>query len=615
MKKATLVLTIILSYTLAYAVPALNLPIEVTQPDGTKITIRLYGDEHFNYATSEDGYLIKEAEDGFYKFATMTEDGAIAVSKFVCKPISKRTNEEKVFLQNIAKKNKFNEIVAKVAPIRRQQSMIIGTGSPQRIGGYVGGDKYLVILIGYSDLEFSSTREAFDNMLNQKGYSVSGAEGSAKDYFEFSSNSKFSPQFDVVGPYKAPKNMEYYGADGYDANGNKKIDLRAGELIVEACKLAMNAGVDLKQYDTNNDSFIDNVCIFYAGYGTAEGGSNNAIWPHCFRVRGTPVVGSVRVRDYVVMPEFRGGSGKKMAGIGTFCHEFSHFLGLPDFYKTDGSNESTLNNWDLMDAGCYNGPNERGDVPCGYSAYERFFMGWLTPTPLTNSDTYKLNPLSSTTPEAYLVSQKEDGSHNLDGQNPNPVNFYLLENRKKESFDKYLPANGMLIWRVMYNKTAWEYNKPNNTLPYRMDIMEADSIPGKNTLSGDTYPRPNATGFKFVSSDNKPWNNRQVSEITKNGDIIQFVFDNGNGDNKNSGNNEPFTIGISTDNSWIITAATSGNYRVHIFSLSSQLISSKDFSDKIELSTSGLAKGGYQIIIENLSVKGKNRFTSIPIVK
>ncbi len=612
MKKATLVLTIILSYTLAYAVPALHLPIEVIQPDGTKITIRLHGDEHFNYATSEDGYLIKEAEDGFYKFATMSEDGVITASNFVCKPISKRTNEEKLFLKNIAQKNNFNDIVPKVNPIRHQQSMATRSGSPQRIGGYVGGDKYLVVLIGYSNLAFSRTKDEFNNLLNQKGYSVNGAIGSAKDYFEFSSHSKFSPTFDVVGPYKASNTMAYYGADGADG----AIDLKVGELIVEACKLAMADGVDLKQYDTNGDSYIDNVCVFYAGYGTAEGGSANAIWPHCFRVSGTPVVGSVRVRDYVVMPEFRGHSGQRMAGIGAFCHEFSHFMGLPDFYKTDGSGGSTLYTWDLMDAGCYNGPGNGGDVPCGYSAYERFFMGWIAPTPLINSETYTLNTLSGTTPEAYLVSQNADGSHNLDGKSPNPVNFYLLENRKKESFDTYLPANGMLIWRVMYNINAWEYNRPNNTTPHRMDIMEADANSSRASVAGDTYPRTNATSFKFVSSDNTSWNNREVTEITKTDDIIQFVFGNGSSSGgNNTDTNDPFTVGISTDNSWIITAATSGTYRAHIYSLASQLISSKDFSDKIELSTTGLEKGGYLIIIENLSIEGKNRFTSIPIIK
>lgn len=61
----------------------------------------------------------------------------------------------------------------------------------------------------------------------------------------------------------------------------------------------------------------------------------------------------------------------KVEGIGTFCHEFSHCLGLPDFYDTNYNGHFGMASWSLMDSGSY---NDDGYTPIGYSAYEKEFM-------------------------------------------------------------------------------------------------------------------------------------------------------------------------------------------------------------------------------------------------
>ena len=69
-----------------------------------------------------------------------------------------------------------------------------------------------------------------------------------------------------------------------------------------------------------------------------------------------------------------------------FCHEFSHVLGLPDYYDTtNGVNYDfflTPGNWDVMDVGLYDGD---GFIPAAYSAHERWWMGWNEPTLLNDS--------------------------------------------------------------------------------------------------------------------------------------------------------------------------------------------------------------------------------------
>lgn len=610
MKKKILLATLLLVInTIVYAMPAHPLPIVVTQPDGTQITIRIHGDEHFNYTTSEDGYLIKRAEDGFFKFATLDKKGIITPTSFVCRPIEQRTNSEKLYLQNVASKENYKELIPEVwnSNISRRLSPA-RSNSPMRMGGYVGGTKYLVILVGYSDLPFTQSRENFDEMLNQNGYNVRGAVGSAKDYFTFSSDGQFVPTFDVHGPYTMPNTMAYYGRD--DSRGE---DGRVSELIVEACRKVAADGVNLSQYDTNRDGYIDNVCVFYAGYGTAEGGSNDAIWPHYYQVYPVQDVGSVKVRDYVVMPEFRGYCGSIMTGIGPFCHEFSHFLGLPDFYKTDGSSDpSTLHDWDLMDGGCYNGPGGRGDVPCGYSTYERFFMGWLRPELLSDNGNYNVSPLGNSASKAYLIPQTSNATHNLDGKNPNPTNFYLIENRKQSEFDTYLPASGMLIWQVLYNYNNWAYNRPNNNTPYGMYIMAADGNLNSSTQSNDAFPLSNVTSHKLTSTTDSKWN-KVVENITRRGDDVSFSIVG------NSVGSDSFLLSIADNRNWIVKATKSGNgnYSAIVYNVLGQPIYSQQFTKEVELSTSSLNTGAYFVVVEDFDAANgsKERFTSLPVIK
>ncbi len=606
MKKIILLTTLLLALnTIVYSIPAYPYPVVVTQPDGTQITIRLHGDEHFNYITSEDGFLIKKAEDGFFKFATIDRDGVITPSSFICRPIEQRTDSEKLYIQTVASKDNFQELIPKVwqSNISRRLSPV-RSNSPKKMGGYVGGSKYLVILVGYSDLAFSHTREDFDKLLNEKGFNKNGAIGSASDYFSYSSDSQFVPEFDVKGPYTLSRPMKYYGEDSYSGDDKNILDM-----VSEACQMAVNDGVDLSQYDTNSDSYVDNICIFYAGYSTAEGGSSDAVWPHYWQFyTNQPTVGTKKLRDYIVMSELRGYSGSQMTGIGAFCHEFSHFLGLPDFYKTDRTGGSTLYNWDIMDGGCYNGPGNRGDVPCGYSSYERFFMDWLKPTLLADNGSYTVKPLGNQSSEAFILPQTSNATHNLNGRNPNPANFYMIENRKQSSFDYYLPAEGMLIWRVLYNENKWESNTPNNQTPYGMYIMAADQQLSQYNLSKDTYPQDGVTKLTLTSSTDSDWS-KLISDITRDGDNVKFSFSDVI-DNK-------FVIKIGSNNWLVESSADNGNYNAVVYNAAGQYILSKTFAKSIELSTESLEKGVYFVVVEDLneSLSSKQRFTSLPVLK
>jgi hypothetical protein len=172
-----------------------------------------------------------------------------------------------------------------------------------------------------------------------------------------------------------------------------------------------------------------------------------------------------------------------------------------------------------MDEGAY---NNNGRTPPAYSAYDRFYLNWLRPTEIKTPNQYTLDTLI-TSNKAYIITQ--NGNHNLNGANPNPVEFFTLENRQKVGWDTYLPGHGMLITRIFYNPTTWANNKPNNDI-YAMgvDIMEADGIASNATKSGDPFPGTGNIRYYNPILRNGTLIGKTITDITEINGVISFFF-------------------------------------------------------------------------------------------
>ena len=176
-------------------------------------------------------------------------------------------------------------------------------------------------------------------MVNQEGYSGYDNEqytGSVFDYFKDNSCGKFQPQFDIVGPYT----IDY---SQYSANG-----VENQEALVNAAVDAADPYVDYSQYDGDNDGYVDMVFFVFAGYGSNFNGNDSRLfWPHRYYVikdQWYVTKDGIRLWDYASSTELYGWTNHPetvhLDGIGSFCHEFSHVLGLFDFYDSDGSGMS-----------------------------------------------------------------------------------------------------------------------------------------------------------------------------------------------------------------------------------------------------------------------------------
>ena len=456
----------------ALAGVATSEPIEVTQPDGSVVKLKLVGDEFHHYYTLLDGTPVRRTEDN-----RIIPDASV-----------KAMPESALRIRKAA-----------------QQVAISGTYP------LTGSPKSLVILVNFKDLAFQYKLEDYQRLLTESGYSVNGGAGSARDYFIACSDSVFAPQFDCYGPVTVSREYSYYGSN---VGGS---DAHVPQLVVEACNLLSDSGVDLTQYDTDNDGKLDNVFIYYAGYNESDGAPANTIWPHRFIVQSGDRVQGKLIYDYACTSEMRGTSGKQMCGIGTFCHEFGHVLGLPDYYNTQDSHKYTVGTWDIMCSGSRNG-NEK--TPPSYTAGERFQLGWLKPVQLKNAGFYTLEPLASSN-TAYLIAKTE---HNLQWD-ASPNEYWLLENRQNVGWDSpstSLPGTGMLIWHITYTAGAWNYG-PNNNTPLPYDIEEAGGLKGYAAAS-DPFPGTfNVTEFTPVLHSGEIVE-QPLYNIAVDGKNITFTF-------------------------------------------------------------------------------------------
>lgn len=460
-----------------HAVPAYPGPVTYRNADGTTVTIQLHGDEWFNYATTPDGWPVMLDSQGVYRYAVLNAAGKVVASDVKVAdgiPANTGIDPQPVMQAILAEAHQAPAMSAKAMAWDRD-------GTTEKIGKFPvkGSPKVLVVLIEYQDVEMrSSSIDLFNRSLNGKGYNHNGATGSALEYFSASSNGQFTPQFDIYGPVKVSKNREAYGADLGGERGNDSRG--AADMIAEALKL-LDSEIDYSQYDNDGDGQVDIVYAFYAGQGQADGGPASSIWPHAWYLSGASkalTLDGVRLDRYATSCELStsGYYTPQFTGIGTFCHEFSHVMGLPDLYDTDYSGAFHPGAWDIMSSGSY---NNNSNTPPLYSGYERYVMGWVTPDLLKKPENVTLKHY--TTEGGYgdvrvipTISKNE---------------YYIIENRQKKGWDTFLPHHGMLVWHIDYLQGSWAANNPNNDISrQRIDIVEADNIQSDGTLTGDPFP-------------------------------------------------------------------------------------------------------------------------------
>ncbi|MCR5076992.1 MAG: M6 family metalloprotease domain-containing protein [Prevotella sp.] len=485
MRKILLLCCMALTTLSLWAAKANPAPIIITQSDGTQVTLYQHGDEHFSWISTADGVLVIKVDNDFY-VAEISKTGELKATKQLAHNSNMRSvTEDKAVKEQEAKKHLFFSTATRTIAQTRAQS--IGTRKPAYFP-HTGTPKVLTILVEFSDTVFSAQdpKATFTEYLNSdgplknRGLREDRNHGSVRQYFSSMSSGAFQPEFDVVGPFKLDKPSMYYGED---KNGNQ--DYNYMNLIKDACEAAKGT-VDFSKYDSNGDNMVDLVYVIYAGWGQNTTGTSNDLWPKSsyFSEGRGPVFNGKNIGRFGISNElnYKPGQissstgkplGKRINGIGLFCHEFSHTMGLPDFYPIDDTakkDNQAMEYWDLMDGGEY---TDQGYTPTPYTPWEKEVMGWATVKTIEDKEA----KIELKAGEALKIT-----SDNID-------EYLILHNIQDEGWNYGLSrlGHGMLVYRINYgldtvnmeDKVNDIYGKPGMTIvPADGFLMSSYSVVG-----------------------------------------------------------------------------------------------------------------------------------------
>ena len=521
-----------------------TLPWTNLQSDGTKLTVRGYGNEDMHFWTTTDGALLFHQGTDFY-VASISENGILRPTQQLAHAPGERTAIEQQLIAS-QNRNLFYGTFEQMATKARQRREPVVVNSTFLT--HMGSPRVPVILVQFNDTTFmdSDPKIIFEQYLNVEtidktvgNQTVGRNYGSVRKYFSDMSYGQFTPQFDIYGPITLPKPTSYYGSNEQVNEGTAAEYTKTDHMdlfVPDVCK-AIDSELDFSQYDANNDGCVDLIYIIYAGYAESNAGnSSDCIWPKSGAKNFGKYDGKTVYR-YSVNSE-RNGTPTTWAiprinGIGLFCHEFSHCLGLPDIYPTVAQAQmagvSAMEYWDLMDGGEY---VQWGYYPAEYTAWERESLGWMSIDTLRNEQEVELSTLANNG-KAYRILNEDD---------PTGHEYAILENVQKTGWNAKLLGHGLMITHIDYDKSLFslEKNAVNNTVGHpRYTLFPADGeiissyLVDEKTITtdmyveshrGDLYPGSlevtEIDGFNFYTGLSQ----HQLTDITENEETGNISF-------------------------------------------------------------------------------------------
>ena len=398
-------------------VPAYPGLVTTTQPDGSKATIRLYGDENFSWARSAEGYTLLRDKAGYFTVARQDASGVLVPTdiRLDGTPVAPRAS--RLGIVPMLPMTKSTAAANAKAPARvNKEDLQVDVSFPT-----TGKRKLLLILVNFAGTTPTYTQADFNNFMNQSGYK---GIGSFRDFYLENSYGQLDIETTVTDWIQTPYEKASVAADPED--------------LIDYALRNLPADINLADFDNDGDGVLDGLAVIHQGAGQEATGITSDIWSHTGIFYGKNI-GGLEIRSYTIQPETLGTNGP-MSDIGVITHEFGHNLGAPDFYDTDYANSGGeycgIGVWDLMSGGAWNGFGDRpsGDRPAHINMWQKIMFGWVEPVILT--ETAEITGMANSTenPVAYRFDTTSEGD------------YFILENRQQTgNFNAALPGHGLLI--------------------------------------------------------------------------------------------------------------------------------------------------------------------------
>ena len=506
-----------------------------TQPDGTRIRVRGFGDQHHAVFETLDGYtLVRNPASGFFEVAQLSADrtrlepaggprGNLDGARVAARP-GLRVARETARALGIEGARRFG---GRRCDERREQRRTLMRAArslggpllapPQRptVGDFVG----LCVLIDFADEPATIARSEVEGFCNRPGYTGFGNNGSVFDYFSDNSIGRLRYTNVVTQYYRARQPKSYY------TNPGVQMGARARELIVEALTHLKANGFDFSTLTADGGGYVYAMNVYYAG--EVVNNWNEGLWPHAWHLASrVPLLPGKDAHDY----QFTA-MGSELA-LGTFCHENGHMLcDYPDLYDY-GDESSGVGAFCLM---CGGGSVDEKN-PAHVSAYLKRLSGWARTVTAIQHDQQLQLPAGQNDFALFARTASE---------------YFLLEHRRRGGRDASLPGQGLAIWHVDEDGSN-NHEQRTPTQHYELSLEQADGLfqleqlRGHDGDAGDLFG-PVTTRFADATTPDSKWwdgtaSNLEVDQISMAGATAVFrtrLFPGGGGTQAINGASTP----------------------------------------------------------------------------
>jgi|GEM_PF-693842 len=420
------------------AIPALDAPFTLTQPDGTVFTARQGGDEWRNWVSHEDHLIILD-DTGWWWYGRI-EDGAL------------RATEARAAIEpppgSAATVREADRLVRRL-PQGPKGAMWAPPG-PHKAAEYA-----IIILVEFSDRTLTYTSES-----DWSNWFFSSAGQTVRNYFYEASATTFSPiqaaeTWNIAGDGVIRVTLGYNHPDPGATIGD------ANRQIVYDALVAANSYINYAAFDSDYDNLIQadelHILTIVAGYERGYSAAwSPSVWGHRwalgFGAVGAPTLDGVTLCHYA----WGGGymqdgelHGTHRATIGVTCHELGHDIGLIDLYDTDVSSAG-IGGHGLMGYGGWGqaeGDSYRGQTPTHPCAWSKIQAGLVTPDTVAANGFQTLFATDSLDYNALTILTADSNQ------------YFLVENRQLSGYDAGLwawfdttsggsDAGGLAIWHI-----------------------------------------------------------------------------------------------------------------------------------------------------------------------
>ncbi|MDR2591648.1 MAG: M6 family metalloprotease domain-containing protein [Chitinispirillales bacterium] len=485
---------------------------DLSQPDGSLVPVRVFGDEFYQDVESLDGYTLIRDSDGWICYAELNPDGSEYVSTGVRYTGGGRSGAGlrkglRIGGASVLRKHRGNRDVLGydelVAP--RATQSLSKTAAVRRVVG-------LTILVEFPDQRSNITHSAMNDFCNRVG-GVNGTNpaGSVRDYYYYVSNGLLE-YVNIVTPFvRLDSNLTYY-----DRGSDYQY---VPQFLTHTLNKLKASGFDISEVTTetagsgnNRREVVLALNILYAG--SPRQGWSNGLWPHSGTISGTPgaiAIGNVRFSKYQLSNL---GTGNSPPTIGTFVHENGHLvMGWPDLYSYESPAHSNgVGKWCVMNSNDAANPQQP-------NAYLRALAGWIDVTMITDASSDVLG-MPSNAPQVFKYARNAKESYYIEARRRTSVAV--------DSRNSAIPSSGLLIWHV---HTDGKNTDPTKGFPL-LSLVQAD---GRGDLerkansgdAGDPFRARNKNAFNKTTVPAAVYydgtlSNIDISEISDSGAAMTF---------------------------------------------------------------------------------------------